>query len=152
MGWTTATIFFWASVLSITFPSVLVAFGVTGTFCFYVGLNLCAFCMVSSPTSHLFTLLPLQSRCQFFLLLPESKQRTLEELNFIFAVPTSTFIRYQFSKAVPYFCKRYIFLRKRERPVPLYHLDDPVAIEVVEEVSSKRDVEAENIDSVDSPN
>lgn len=35
MGWAVATCLFWASVLSISFPAILQAFGSTGAFGFY---------------------------------------------------------------------------------------------------------------------
>jgi hypothetical protein len=34
-----------------------------------------------------------------FFVLPETKQRTLEELDYIFAVPPRTFMNYQVSEA-----------------------------------------------------
>jgi hypothetical protein len=39
--------------------------------------------------------------CMIFLWVPETKQRTLEELDYIFAVPTRVHIRYQVTKALP---------------------------------------------------
>jgi hypothetical protein len=46
-----------------------------------------------------------------FLWVPETKQRTLEELDYIFAVPTRTHMRYQLTKALPWWINRYIFRR-----------------------------------------
>ncbi|KAM0170074.1 hypothetical protein ACHAPF_009371, partial [Botrytis cinerea] len=82
MGWAVATNFFWAAVLSITLPRMLDIFTVAGTFGFYAGLNILSLCMI-------------------FLWVPETKQRTLEELNFVFAVPTRTHMHYQLTKALP---------------------------------------------------
>lgn len=82
MGWAVATCLFWAAVLSITFPLMLVALGIVGSFCFYAGLNIVALCMI-------------------FLFVPETKQRTLEELDYVFAVPTRTFMKYQLTKTLP---------------------------------------------------
>ncbi|MCJ1245397.1 hypothetical protein MMC30_002601 [Trapelia coarctata] len=107
MSWAVATCLFYAAVLSITFPALLRAFGVVGAFGFYAGLNVVAFCMI-------------------FLFVPETKQRTLEELDYVFAVPTRTHIRYQLTKALPYWFKRYVFFNKSATLKPLYHFDDPV--------------------------
>lgn len=57
-----------------------------------------------------------------FFWVPETKQRTLEELDYIFAVPTRTHMRYQLTKALPYWFKRYVF-RQKVTLEPLYHFD-----------------------------
>ncbi|KXH60804.1 hypothetical protein CSAL01_06945 [Colletotrichum salicis] len=64
------------SALTLTFPELLHKIGPTGSFCFYAGLNLLAFIVI-------------------FFLIPETKQRTLEELNYIFGVPTRRHAAYQ---------------------------------------------------------
>ncbi|KAI0744237.1 hypothetical protein C8Q80DRAFT_1107713 [Daedaleopsis nitida] len=104
MGWAVATCLFWAAVLSISFPAILQAFGPVGAFGFYAGLNVCAFVMI-------------------LLFVPETKQRTLEELDYIFAVPTRTFISYQLGTAVPWWFRRYVLRKKGEVCPPLYHFD-----------------------------
>jgi hypothetical protein len=58
-----------------------------------------------------------------FFWVPETKQRTLEELDYIFAVPTRVFMRYQLNKALPYWIQRYVFMRKDAVLEPLYHLE-----------------------------
>jgi hypothetical protein len=58
-----------------------------------------------------------------FLWLPETKQRTLEELDYIFAVPTRVFMKYQVTKVLPWWFKRWVLLRKNELLEPLYQLD-----------------------------
>jgi hypothetical protein len=58
-----------------------------------------------------------------FLWVPETKQRTLEELDYIFAVPTRTHMRYQFEKALPYFINHWILRRKDAVLEPLYQFD-----------------------------
>lgn len=93
MSWAVATCLFWAAVLSITFPRMISAMTVTGAFAFYAGLNLTAFVMI-------------------FLWLPETKQRTLEELDYIFAIPTRTFMKHQTGTVLPWWIKTYIFRRK----------------------------------------
>lgn len=105
MGWAVATCLFWAAVLSMSFPLILARFTPTGAFGFYAGLNVLAFCLI-------------------FLFVPETKQRTLEELDYIFAVPTRTFMRYQLSKALPYWIKTNILRKKGLKLEPLYHFDD----------------------------
>lgn len=107
MSWAVATCFFYASVLSITFPALLKAFGIVGAFGFYAGLNVVAFCMI-------------------FLFVPETKQRTLEELDYVFAVPTRTHMKYQLTQALPYWFKRYVFFQKSATLEPLYQFDMPV--------------------------
>ncbi|KAH8787677.1 hypothetical protein BGZ57DRAFT_967621 [Hyaloscypha finlandica] len=57
--------------------------GATGVFGFYAGTNIIVLIMI-------------------FLWVPDTKQRTLEELDYIFAVPTRTHMRYQLTKALPY--------------------------------------------------
>lgn len=58
-----------------------------------------------------------------FLWVPETKQRTLEELDYIFAVPTRTHMRYQITKALPYFIDRWIRRNKNAVLEPLYTFD-----------------------------
>ncbi|OJJ51536.1 hypothetical protein ASPZODRAFT_163358 [Penicilliopsis zonata CBS 506.65] len=106
MSWAVATCLFWASVLSITFPRMLSVMGSTGAFGFYAGLNVTAFVMI-------------------FLWVPETKQRTLEELDCVFSVPTSVHMHYQVTKALPYWVRRYI-LRQDVQLEPLYNFDEPV--------------------------
>ncbi|KAJ6167083.1 Major facilitator superfamily domain general substrate transporter [Penicillium chermesinum] len=103
MSWAVATCLGWAAVLSITFPRMLVAMTPTGAFGFYAGLNVTAFVMI-------------------FLWVPETKQRTLEELDYIFAVPTRVHMHYQVFKVLPWWFKRYIF-RQNVELEPLYKLD-----------------------------
>jgi MFS family permease len=107
MGWAVATCLFWASVLSISFPAMLAALTPTGAFGFYAGLNVIAFVMI-------------------FLFVPETKQRTLEELDYIFAVPGSKFINYQTTKALPWWFNRWVLFRKDATLEPLYKFDRTV--------------------------
>ncbi|KAI5462237.1 hypothetical protein BGZ63DRAFT_423521 [Mariannaea sp. PMI_226] len=104
MAWAVATCLFWAAVLSITFPLMLARLGVLGSFVLYSGFNVIAFVMI-------------------FLFLPETKQRTLEELDYIFAVPTSLFMKYQLTKTLPWWFKRWILLQRDATLEPLYQLD-----------------------------
>ncbi|KAL5485353.1 hypothetical protein ACEPAI_7995 [Sanghuangporus weigelae] len=110
MAWAVATCLFWAAVLSITFPRMLTAMSPTGAFGFYAGLNIVALVMI-------------------FFWVPETKQRTLEELDYIFAVPTSRHASYQLTTWLPYFIKRYVFLDKTAHLEPLYHFEGVAADE-----------------------
>lgn len=51
---------------------------------------------------------------------PETKQKTLEELDYVFAVPTSTFAKYQLTETLPYWFKRWILFRRNATLRPLY--------------------------------
>ena len=108
MGFAVATCLFWAAVLSISFPAILAAFHPVGAFGFYAGLNVVAFVMI-------------------FLFVPETKQRTLEELDYIFAVPGRQFIRYQTTKALPWWFQRWVLFNKNAVLEPLYQMDRTVA-------------------------
>ncbi|RDW82899.1 hypothetical protein BP5796_04390 [Coleophoma crateriformis] len=105
MSWAVATNNFWATAVSITFPRMLHAFSAPGAFGFYAAMNLIAFMMI-------------------FLWLPETKQRTLEELDYVFGVPTRTHMKYQATQVAPWWFKRFI-LRRRGLPTPqLYRFED----------------------------
>jgi hypothetical protein len=68
----------------------------TGAFGFYAALNIIALGLI-------------------FLFVPETKQRTLEELDYIFAIPTRRFISHQTGTVLPWWIKTYI-LRKKIGP------------------------------------
>jgi len=110
MSWAVATNNLWATVVSITFPRQLRAFGVQGAFGFYAAMNLIAFAMI-------------------FLWLPETKQRTLEELDYVFGVPTRTHMKYQATKVLPWWFRRYVLMRKGEPSPKLYKFDDDDEVE-----------------------
>lgn len=106
MSWAVATNNFWATVVSITFPRQLRAFTVSGAFAFYTGMNLIALGLI-------------------FLFLPETKQRSLEELDYVFGVPTRTHARYQLFTVLPWWFKRWVLLRKNTPPCPdLYKFEE----------------------------
>ncbi|KAK5135943.1 hypothetical protein LTR08_004401 [Meristemomyces frigidus] len=107
MGWAVATCLFWAAVLSISFPAILAAFGNVGAFGFYAGLNVVAFFMI-------------------FFFVPETKQRTLEELDYIFAVPSKQFIAYQTGTWAPWWFNKYMMMRKGAHLKPLYDMDKTI--------------------------
>ena len=105
-------------MLSITFPRILASLGVLGAFCMYAGFNMVAFVMI-------------------FFFVPETKQRTLEELDYIFAVPTRVFMRYQLTKALPYWFKRWVRFDKTAKLEPLYHFDMEAPLSSDDDVPGK---------------
>jgi hypothetical protein len=104
MSWAVATNNFWASVLSLTWPRMLRAFKPQGAFGFYAAMNALAFVMI-------------------FLWMPETKQKSLEELDYVFAVPTRTHMRYQMRQVAPYWFKTTILRRKGLKEPQLYKFD-----------------------------
>nr|OQO06416.1 hypothetical protein B0A51_16154 [Rachicladosporium sp. CCFEE 5018] len=92
------------SALSLTFPSLLASTGPTGAFCFYAGLNMLAFCVI-------------------FFVVPETKQRTLEELDYVFGVPTSKHAHYQVRVWLPWWFKRYVRWQRDAKLEPLYQTE-----------------------------
>jgi hypothetical protein len=100
MAWAVATNNFWATVITFAFPRMLQTMTTTGTFCFYAGTNVLALVMV-------------------FLWMPETMKRSLEQLDSIFAVSMRAHMRYQVTKVIPYWYRRWI-LRKDEPEPKLY--------------------------------
>ncbi|KAF3931898.1 hypothetical protein ABW20_dc0100007 [Dactylellina cionopaga] len=107
MSYAVTVCLFFAAVLAMTWPRMLGAMTPTGAFGFYAALNVVAFFLI-------------------FCFLPETKQRTLEELDYIFGVPTHQFTKYQWTQALPYWVKRNIMRKKDVELKPLYHFDDTV--------------------------
>ncbi|KAL2885075.1 putative metabolite transport protein YwtG [Ceratocystis lukuohia] len=103
MGLSVAVCLGCSAILSITFPYLLDEAGKVGAFMTYAGFNAWAFVMI-------------------FLWVPETKQRTLEELDWVFAVPVRKFMRYQFNEVLPYWYKRYILRNKSAEIRPLYQV------------------------------
>lgn len=91
------------SVLSLTFPALLARITPTGAFGFYAGLNLLAFFVI-------------------FFIVPETMRKTLEELDFVFAVPTRKHAAYQVKVWLPWFFRRW-FMWQRSRPLPPLYQD-----------------------------
>ncbi|QPG94048.1 hypothetical protein C2857_004309 [Epichloe festucae Fl1] len=104
MGFAVATCLFWAAVLGITFPFLLERLDTLGAFSLYAGFNVVAFVMI-------------------FFWVPETMQRTLEELDWVFGVPTRKFAKYQLTVALPWWFKRYVFFRRNATKEPLYHFE-----------------------------
>lgn len=104
MSWAVATNNWWGAVLGITFPYILKFMKPQGAIGFYAGLNLVAFVLI-------------------FLFVPETKQRSLEELDYVFAVTTRRHASYQLGTVAPWWIKRYIFRRKGLVCPELYKID-----------------------------
>ncbi|TKA78770.1 hypothetical protein B0A55_04126 [Friedmanniomyces simplex] len=105
MSWAVATNNFWASVLSISLPRILAAFTPAGTFGFYAGLNVIAFFLI-------------------FFFMPETKQRSLEELDYVFGVSTRKHARFQATQMFPWWFRRYVLWRKGQPMPQLYRFED----------------------------
>jgi len=135
MAWAVATCLGWAFVLTLTFPRMLVVMGPQGAFGFYAGLNVIAFVMIflwyvplySLFSTNLLLVVDHSLTCHLHRM-PETKQRTLEELDYVFAVPTRTHMKYQVGTVLPWWFKRYIFRQKIECP-ELYQFDEHIAPE-----------------------
>lgn len=98
-----------------------------GAFCLYAGFNGVAtvmifFCVPGKLSylrlRHLYFRTDAKDSTQL-----ETKQRTLEELDYVFAVPFRTFAKYQTFTWLPYIFKRYILFQKNAQLKPLYHFD-----------------------------
>jgi hypothetical protein len=105
MGFAVATCLFWAAVLGTSFPFLLERLDTVGAFGLYAGFNVVAFIMI-------------------FLWVPETMQRTLEELDYVFAVPVRTFMKYQLTVALPWWFKKYVFFQWSATKPPLYQFDE----------------------------
>jgi hypothetical protein len=65
-----------------------------------------------------------------FLFLYETKQRTLEELDYVFGVPTRTHVKYQLTKVLPWWIRRWVLFRKNTPPCEeLYKFEEEVWVE-----------------------
>lgn len=105
MSWAVATNNFWASILSLTFPRMLLAMSATGAFGFYAGLNLVALALI-------------------FCFVPETKQKTLEELDYVFAVSNRRHMAYQCKEVLPWWINRYVLRRGKVESPSLYRSDN----------------------------
>jgi len=99
MSLATSTLWFFNFVLSVTWPSLLQAFGSTGAFCWYAAWNIVGFFAVL-----------------FFV--PETKGKTLEELDQVFGIPSRLHAAYGM-KQFFWFFRKYLF-RQDIEPVRLY--------------------------------
>lgn len=97
-----------AGILSLSFFRIESAMTTCGAFGFYAGLNVLAFIMI-----------------MFWV--PETKALSLEELDNVFNVKTSKFVRYQFTQSIPWFFKRWVLFNRTATKEPLYHFQSVAA-------------------------
>ncbi|EFP79174.2 uncharacterized protein PGTG_05495 [Puccinia graminis f. sp. tritici CRL 75-36-700-3] len=103
MSYATAVCWFFNFVLAITFPLMLTAFKPQGAFGWYAGWCIIGWVAV-------------------FFTLPETKALTLEELDYVFSVPTAKHASYQVKNFM--WCFRKYVLRQQVKPLPpLYQLN-----------------------------
>ncbi|KAK6845080.1 hypothetical protein PG995_015190 [Apiospora arundinis] len=98
MSLATATTWFFNAVLSLTWPSIVQAWTEQGAFSWYAAWNLVGWVLV-------------------LLFVPETKEKTLEELDAVFNVPLRSIARYGVHQFL-YFWGRYILRRDLEAPKP----------------------------------
>ncbi|TGO55176.1 hypothetical protein BOTNAR_0250g00120 [Botryotinia narcissicola] len=96
MSLATATTWFFNFVLAITWPSMLRAFKAQGAFSFYAGFNVVGFFLT-------------------LLFVPETKNKTLEELDQVFNVPTRMHAAHGWSQFT-YPIRRHVLRMNVERP------------------------------------
>ncbi|OTB04160.1 hypothetical protein M426DRAFT_164309 [Hypoxylon sp. CI-4A] len=102
MSLATATTWFFNSVISLTWPALVRAWTAQGAFSWYAAWNIVGFFLVL-----------------FFL--PETREKTLEELDAVFDVPLRSLIKYGAEQPF-YFVSRYILRRDVAPPkVPISH-------------------------------
>ncbi|CAI7643106.1 unnamed protein product [Penicillium glandicola] len=99
----TATMWFCNFILGVTWPSLRAAFNIQGAFAWHASWCLVGWWMV-------------------LLFMPETKGKTLEELDQVFSVPTRLHARYGL-RQIGYFFKRYL-LRRDVRPEVLYEREE----------------------------
>lgn len=110
MAWAVCINNTFAGVLSLTFFRLRAndVLGPTGSFGFYAGLNAVAWVMI-------------------FCFVRETKQLTLEEIDDVFKVPTSKYIKHELTVWLPYFIKRHVLRKNIPKPPPLIgKADEPV--------------------------
>ncbi|WYZ34106.1 hypothetical protein EsH8_I_000382 [Colletotrichum jinshuiense] len=86
-----------AGLLSVFFPRINSGLGDGGSLYLFAGFNILALVMV-------------------FLLLEETKRRSLEDLDLVFAVSKRKFVRHQVFDYLPWFFNRYVLRKKAEKP------------------------------------
>ena len=98
MSLATATTWFFNAVLSLTWPSLVQAWTEQGAFSWYAAWNLVGWLLV-------------------LLFVPETKEKTLEELDAVFDVPLRKIAAYGL-KQVPYFWGHHILRQDLAKPTP----------------------------------
>lgn len=104
MSLATATTWFFNGVLSITWPSLLNAFQPQGAFGWYAAWNVIGWVAI-------------------LLFVPETKEKTLEELDAVFEVSTAQQAAFGIRQAV-WFVKRYLLFQKKAELKPVVDLEE----------------------------
>jgi hypothetical protein len=108
MALATATTWFFNFLLGVTWPSLRNAFTPTGAFCWYAAWNIVGWWLI-------------------LMFLPETKGKTLEELDQVFSVSTTFHAKYGL-RQIPYFVNRYL-LRRNVKPEILYEKEEMVPVQ-----------------------
>lgn len=87
--------------MGITFPFLLDRLQTIGAFCLYAGFNVVAFIMI-------------------FLWVPETMQRSLEEMDAVFSVPVRKYAAYQLFTVAPWWIRKYLLFQRNAKKQPLY--------------------------------
>lgn len=103
MALATSTTWFFNFVLGVTWPSLRAAFTTQGAFAWYAGWCVIGWWLI-------------------LLFMPETKGKTLEELDQVFSLPTRLHAQYGL-RQIRYFANRYL-LRMDIRPEVLYERED----------------------------
>lgn len=114
MSLATATTWFFNFVLSVTWPSLLKAFKPQGAFGWYAGWNIIGFFAV-------------------LLFMPETKAKTLEELDAVFSVSLRKRMHFGWAQ-FGYFFRRYVFMGGKGIEAPV----EPIADEYLEHFQEKQ--------------
>ncbi|KHO01020.1 sugar transporter [Metarhizium album ARSEF 1941] len=96
-AWAISINLFFAGLLAVFFPGINSVLGQKGSMGIFAGLNVVAFVMV-------------------FLFVEETKQRSLEELDHIFAVSKRDFMRFKLTRYLPWVVGKYVFRMERDEP------------------------------------
>ncbi|KAI4091215.1 MAG: hypothetical protein LQ344_004207 [Seirophora lacunosa] len=104
MAFATATTWGFNFILSLTWPALEEAFTTTGAFGWYAGWNFFGWVFA-------------------YFCLPETKERTLEELDTVFSMRTRDHARY-YLNSLPWYLRKYILRGDVEPREPLYATED----------------------------
>ncbi|KAF9875214.1 hypothetical protein CkaCkLH20_07480 [Colletotrichum karsti] len=110
MSWAVATNNFWAVIVALTWPSMLKALKPQASFAFFAVANIICFIAI-------------------FLFMPETKQRSLEELDDVFSVTTRRHASYQLKEVLPWWFRRYLLGQKNVTEPQLYHFEMEESVE-----------------------
>ncbi|KAH0599186.1 hypothetical protein MHUMG1_03303 [Metarhizium humberi] len=96
-AWAISINLLFAGLLAVCFPGINSALGQKGSMGIFAGLNIVAYVMV-------------------FLFVEETKQRSLEELDHIFAVSKREFMHFKVTRYLPWVIGKYVFRLERDEP------------------------------------